>query len=49
MHRRTTAAKSAIRVCQPLAYLCGEVPDSRQVGSRAEDTHDVAHVVDAAG
>ena len=34
---------------QPLAYLRREVPDSRDVGSRAEGPHEVADVADAAG
>ena len=34
---------------QALAYLRGEVPDSRQVGSRTEAAHEVAHIADAAG
>ena len=34
---------------QPLAYLRREVPDGRDVGSRAEGPHEVADVADAAG
>ena len=34
---------------QPLAYLRREVPDRRNVGSRAEGPHEVTDVADAAG
>ena len=34
---------------QPLAYLRREVPDSRDIGSRAQDAYKVADVADAAG